>query len=245
MAGTILEAPTLDARTFIPAHMEFIPVPSLPEISLYTAHAASGLRRLTGRGDEVLPAAPPYWAYSWAGGIALARYFLDRPETVTGRRVLDLGAGSGIVAIAAAKAGASEVTAAEIDPHGLAAITLNAAANGVAITAIGEDLTGGPAPEVNLVAVGDLFYAPDLAGRVTAFLDRCIVTGIEALIGDPYRAHLPQERLRLVAEYDVPDFGTGKHAATRSGVFILQPALDRQDHRPLHDCILHGPEPIV
>jgi predicted nicotinamide N-methyase len=223
MPSMILEAPALDARTFIPAHMKIVAVPSLPEIRLYTAHAASGLRRLLDHGDDVQPGAPPYWAYTWAGGAALARHFLDRPQTVAGRRVLDLGAGSGIVAISAAKACASEVTAAEIDPHGLAAIALNAVVNGVAITATGDDLTSGPAPDADLVAVGDLFYAPDVAERVTAFLDRCLAAGVEVLIGDPYRAYLPRARLRLIAEYTVPDFGAARQAATRSGVFAFEP----------------------
>jgi len=221
MRSMVLEAPQPDARTFIPAHMEIVPVPSLPEISLYTAHPSSGLWRLVGRSDGALP--PPYWAYAWAGGAALARHFLDHPEIVAGRRVLDLGAGSGLVAISAAKARAREVIAAEIDPHGIAAIALNAEANGVVVRTTGDDLTAGPAPDVDLVAVGDLFYATDLADRVTTFLDRCLAAGIEVLVGDPWRAYLPRSRLRLIAEYGVPDFGAAKQAATRSGVFAFEP----------------------
>jgi predicted nicotinamide N-methyase len=122
---------------------------------------ASRVSRLSkGRGHTV------YWAYHWAGGAALARHILDRPETVTGGRVLDLGAGSGIVGIAAAKAGAREVIAAEIDRYALGALGLNSELNGVEITGIGDDLTAGPPPPVNLVAVGDLFYERD-RGRVS------------------------------------------------------------------------------
>jgi len=144
---------------------------------------------------------------------------------VTGRRVLDLGAGSGLVAIAAAKAGAHAVIASEVDPYAIAALRLNAAANGVAIEAALGDLTAGPPPAVDLVAVGDLFYDRDLAGRVTAFLDRCRAAGIEALIGDPWRAFLPRARLRLIAEYDVADFGRAESAATTpSAVFAFGPA---------------------
>lgn len=207
--------------------MRIAPVPMLPEIRLYTAHPASGLWRLTaGRGkDRSDP--PPYWAYQWAGGLALARHILDRPETVAGRSVLDLGAGSGIVAIAAAKAGAKRVVAAEIDPHAIAALDLNAALNGVAVTVAEGDLTAGPPPMVDLVAVGDLFYEGGLAERVTAFLDRCLAAGIAVLVGDPGRAHLPRQRLRPLAEYAVPDVGEGRGGAPKPSTvfwFVTDPA---------------------
>jgi predicted nicotinamide N-methyase len=144
---------------------------------------------------------------------------------VTGRRVLDLGAGSGLVAIAAAKAGARAVIASEVDPYAIAALRLNAAANAVAIEAALGDLTAGPPPTVDLVAVGDLFYDGDLAPRVTAFLDRCLAMGIEALIGDPWRAFLPRARLRLIAEYRVADFAQPESdGATASAVFAFEAA---------------------
>ncbi|MER9235752.1 50S ribosomal protein L11 methyltransferase [Mesorhizobium sp. M0622] len=209
--------------------MRITAVPALPEIQLYTAHPGSGLRRLVewnqhGIEEDGPEPEPPYWAYAWAGGAVLARYIIDRPETVAGRRVLDLGAGSGLVGIAAAKAGASEVVATEIDRNGVAALGLNAAANGVAIMIIGEDITGGPPPPVDIVMVGDLFYAHDLAGRVVPFLDRCLAAGIAVLIGDPGRAYLPRSRLRLLAEYEVPDVGAGRNAAMKpSGVFSFEP----------------------
>nr|WP_254019222.1 50S ribosomal protein L11 methyltransferase [Mesorhizobium escarrei] len=217
--------------------MRIAPVPALPEIRLYRAHPASGLWRLTrpqGRAaepeegseaDEDGPEPqPPYWAYAWAGGAVLARYILDRPETVAGLRVLDIGAGSGLVGIAAAKAGASEVVASEIDRNGVAALGLNAAANGVAITVVSEDITAGPPPPVDVVAAGDLFYRQDLADRVIPFLDRCLAAGINVLIGDPGRAYLPRSRLRLLAEYEVPDVGQANGSATKpSGVFSFEP----------------------
>ncbi|MER8763215.1 MULTISPECIES: 50S ribosomal protein L11 methyltransferase [unclassified Mesorhizobium] len=205
--------------------MRIAPVPTLPEIRLYTAHPGSGLRRLLewnqhATEEDGPEPEPPYWAYVWAGGAVLARYIFDRPETVAGRRVLDLGAGSGLVGIAAAKAGASAVVAAEIDRNGVVALGLNATANGVAIMIIGEDITSGPPPPVDVVVVGDLFYAHDLAGRVVPFLDRCLAAGIAVLIGDPGRAYLPRSRLRLLAEYEVPDVGEGRNAAMKpSGVF--------------------------
>jgi predicted nicotinamide N-methyase len=120
-------------------------------------------------------------------------------------------------------AGASEVIAADVDRYALAALSLNAAVNGVAFTVVGEDLTDGPPPPVDLVAVGDLFYARDLAERVTAFLDRCLAAGIDVLVGDPRRAYLPYARLRLLAEYAVPDVGDVEGAAINpSAVFVLE-----------------------
>ena len=217
--------PCPDLLRFIQANLRLAPVPSLPEIRLYTAHPASGLRRLAEANKDGSAPPPPYWAYQWAGGTVLARYILNRPETVAGRRVLDLGAGSGIVGIAAAQAGAGEVIAAEIDGNAIAAIGLNAAANGVTIAAIlGEDLTAGPPPRVDLLTVGDLFYEQALADRVTPFLDHCLSAGIKVLVGDPGRAYLPRARLRRLAEYAVPDFGGMKGAETKpSGIFSFEP----------------------
>jgi predicted nicotinamide N-methyase len=208
-----------DPVAFIKANLPISPVPSIPEIRLHTAGPASGLWRLAGR-READPA--PYWAYPWAGGAVLARYLLDRPEIVVGRRVLDLGAGSGLVAIAAAKAGAAAVTAVDIDANAIAAIGLNAAINGVDIVARAADIIEGPPPETDLLAVGDLFYDPSLALRVMAFLRRCQASGIEVLIGDPERAHLPQGELSRIATHAVADFGGGSSGgAVPAGVFSL------------------------
>ncbi|WP_421761914.1 class I SAM-dependent methyltransferase [Devosia sp.] len=208
-----------DPAKFIAQNLRLEPVSAVPEISLYTAHSASGLWRLTGRDGP-----PPYWAYRWAGGTVLARYLIDHPDAVRGKRVLDLGAGSGIVGIAAAMRGAASVVAAEVDPNGIAALKLNAAANGVAITPIGDDLLDGLPPHVELVAVGDLFYEAALAVRVAGFLDRCLAAGIACLVGDPGRAPLPLHRLERIAEYDVPDFGGGHGGLSRVYRFVADPA---------------------
>ncbi|MBY5539726.1 methyltransferase [Rhizobium leguminosarum] len=211
--------PNPDPAVFIKANLPISPVPSVPEILLHQAGPASGLWRLAGRG-EADP--PPYWAYPWAGGAVLARHLLDRPEMVSGRRVLDLGAGSGLVAIAAAKAGAATVTAIDIDANAIVAIGLNAAINAVDIAAVAADIIEESPPETDLIVVGDLFYEPSLALRVMAFLRRCLASGIEVLIGDPERAYLPQGELSRIATHAVADFGGGTGGgAVQAGVFAL------------------------
>ncbi len=196
------------------------PVPGLSGIRLHLAHSRTGLGRLlTECGGS---AAPPYWAYCWAGGLALASHFEVCPETVAGRSVLDLGAGGGVVAIAAAKAGAREVMAAEIDPCGRAAIAANAAANGVRIAIVPEDLLAGPPPDIDIVCAGDLFYAPEIAEAAMKFLDRCAQSAISVLIGDPGRRYLPPSRLVRLADYPVADFGEQQGSGGRSGVFALR-----------------------
>jgi predicted nicotinamide N-methyase len=208
-------------RDFIRANLPLVPVLAIPAIKLHQAGPESGLRRLDSSGRH--EAVSPYWAYCWGGGLALARHFLERPEVVAGRRVLDLGSGSGLVAIAAAMAGAGAVTAADIDHSAATALKLNAEANGVAVSVVVGDLTTGPSPAVDLVAVGDLFYERKLALRVTAFLDRCLASGIEILIGDPGRQFLPVSRLSTIAAYAVSGFGDVKQPPWRqSFVFRYQ-----------------------
>ena len=182
--------------------------PFLPEIRLHQADPNSGLWRLAELGGQSF--FTPYWAYPWGGGLALARFVLDHPELVSGRRVLDLGAGSGLVAIAAAKSGARDVIAIDIDRHAVTAAQLNAAANDVRLSTFRGDIVDEPPLAVDVVLVGDLFYDETLAKRVTAFAQRCVEQSIDVLIGDPYRAFLPRSQLRVLAEYSVPDFGTGK-----------------------------------
>lgn len=186
----------------------------MPEIRLHKAQPTSGIGRLAEMGGGE-PAAP-YWSTWWGGGIALARYVLDHPAAVAGRRVLDLGTGSGLVAIAAARAGAARVVAADVDPYAIAVARMNAAANGVALSLQLGDLTVGEPHKVDTVLVGDLFYDPDMARSVTVFLDRCREPGALVLVGDPGRAYLPRTRLRLVAEYEGPEFA---HWTGRSAVF--------------------------
>lgn len=180
---------------------------------LHKAGPKSGLWRLA-EADEAF--GNPYWAYHWGGGLALARYVLDHPEAVAGKRVLDLGAGSGLVGIAALKSGAASVLAADVDPYAMAALELNAAANGVVIETRLGDLTQSEPPEADVVLVGDLFYTEDLAMNVTRFLDRCLAKGVDVRVGDPWRAFLPRARLRLLKEYPGFDFGSTREGEPQS-----------------------------
>ncbi|WP_211360004.1 class I SAM-dependent methyltransferase [Actinocorallia herbida] len=149
----------------------------------------------------------PYWAFAWTGGLALARHVLDRPELVRGRRVLDFASGSGVVAVASALAGAREVLAAEVDPYAAAAVTANAEANGVTVTAVCADLLDegarDPGP-CDLVLAGDVFYDKAMSRRVEPFLRQCAARGALVLVGDPGRRYLPRGTYTALARYDVP-----------------------------------------
>ncbi len=213
----------IEPRQFIKENLPLTPVPGLPEILLHLAHSGSGLWRLI-EGER----AAPYWAYAWAGGMALALYLSEHRDVVRSRRVLDLGTGSGLVAIAAAKAGAAQVLAAEIDPKGLIALALNAEANGVTVTPLAMDLIALEPPQVEIVLVGDLFYDAETAARLVPFLDTCLAAGMEVLVGDPGRAFLPRERLETLAEYRVLDVGETRGAgSTVAWVFRFMPAAAR------------------
>ena len=181
-----------------------MPVPLVPEISLYVAHEAVPLWQQTEAelGQMGLP--PPFWAFAWVGGQALARYILDNPAVVQGKKVLDLASGSGLVGIAAMMAGASAVIAADIDRFAVAAIRLNTSANNVVVTECSDDLLDGLPPEVDVIVVGDLFYEQPLAARLVSWLEVAKDRGIYVLIGDPGRSYLPKDRLVTCASYNVP-----------------------------------------
>ena len=193
---------------FICANTKLLAVPLVPEICLHLAEESLPIWRKTEEelGEMNLP--PPYWAFAWAGGQALARYLLDTPAVVAAARVLDLGAGSGLTAIAAMRAGAARVLAADIDALALAAIDLNAAANAVAVEATGEDLLvelpDGVKGRFDVVLVGDLFYERSLADRVLTFIEAASAHGADILVGDPRRSYFPKERFHQVMEYAVP-----------------------------------------
>jgi predicted nicotinamide N-methyase len=207
--------PARDRTGFIAANTALLPVPLVPEICLHLAHEAVPMWQKTEEelGEIGLP--PPFWAFAWAGGQALARYVLDNPETVRGRAVLDLASGSGLVAIAARQAGAASVLAADIDGFALAAIGLNATANGVAVNTTGDDLLATAPPAFDTVLVGDLFYERDLAALVLAWLEAARAQGSLVLIGDPGRSYLPKHRLASIAEYSVPQTRELEDAETK------------------------------
>ncbi|MFN3685352.1 class I SAM-dependent methyltransferase [Salinarimonas sp.] len=192
-----------DAPAFIRANTRALPVPHAPEIVLHVADEATALWERTEEELGAIGLPPPFWAFAWAGGQALARYLLDTPETVRGARVLDFASGSGLVAIAAAMAGAARVEAAEIDPFALAAIALNAQANGVAVAPRAGDLVGAD-EGWDVVLAGDVCYERDMAARVVEWLVRLEARGALVLIGDPGRSYLPKDRLHPLATYEVP-----------------------------------------
>jgi predicted nicotinamide N-methyase len=199
--------PESPAAEMIRAATRLARVPLVPEILLHQASEPISLWEHTELAAGRTGLAPPFWAFAWAGGQALARYLLDHPEAVGGRQAIDIGSGSGLVAIAAAKAGAAAVTAYDTDPLAAAAIAINAAANGETVPVSCADVLDedGMLPRSSgLVLVGDAFYQRELAGRVMRFLQRARARGAAVLIGDPGRAYLPLDRLIPLAAYDVP-----------------------------------------
>lgn len=194
---------TQDRTGFILAHTQLLPVPHAPELALHVAQEATELWQKTEDELATIGLPPPFWAFAWAGGQALARYVLDHPETVRGRSVLDFASGSGLVAIAAAKAGAGTVLAVDIDAFAAASISLNAAANGVELSVRLDDLVGTD-EGWDVVLAGDICYERATAERVVAWLERLAARGAEVLIGDPGRSYLPRQKLIEVATYQVP-----------------------------------------
>lgn len=194
---------TPDRAAFVRAETKLLAPPLVPELRLHLAEESIPLWRRTEEELAEMGLPPPFWAFAWAGGQALARHVLDHPAIVAGRRVFDFAAGSGLVAIAARKAGATHVVANEVDDFALAAINLNAAANGVAVDVVAGDVVG-KRLEAEVILAGDVCYERDMAARVIDWLGAHAARGATVLIGDPGRAYLPKERLTALARYDVP-----------------------------------------
>jgi len=194
---------TFDRAAFIKANTELTRVPLCPEIRLYLASEATELWQKTEDELHILNLPPPFWAFAWAGGQALARYILDHPNLVTGKRILDLASGSGLIAIAASIAGAAMVEANDIDPFAFEAISLNAAANHVIVRPLEGSLTS-TSQTWDVIVAGDMSYERDMAEELTHWLEQRADEGTLVLIGDPGRAYLARDKLHALAHYDVP-----------------------------------------
>jgi predicted nicotinamide N-methyase len=194
----------VDPDHFVRSNTAIVSVPSVPEIHLRLATEVTPIWQASEESLERNGVPPPFWAFAWPGGRALARYLLDHPGTVAGRAVADFGSGSGLVAIAAAKAGARSVLAAEIDPFAAAAIAANAALNAVAVAVTTADVIEAADPCWQVVTAGDICYEREMADRAIPWLRSLAGSGRLILLGDPGRAYLPKAGLRRCACYVLP-----------------------------------------
>jgi predicted nicotinamide N-methyase len=196
--------PAIGAEAFIRANTKLLAPPLVPEIRLHLAEESLPIWQKTEEELGEINAPPPYWAFAWAGGQALARYVLDNPAIVAGKSVLDLAAGCGLAGIAAAKAGAARVTGNDIDAFAGAAMRINAAQNAVSLTVSLDDMLGGPPCTADIVLVGDLFYEKPLAERTLAWISSCQTGGSLIIAGDPQRTYFPIHRFEQIVDYRVP-----------------------------------------
>jgi len=190
-------------RAFVVRHTHLRPVPGLEQVQLHLADDVLPLTRAVQIETDDRDAAIPYWAFAWAGGLAIGRYLHEHPAFVAGRRVFDLASGSGLCAIASMQAGASEAIGADIDSFAAAAIRLNARANGRRLTVVQRDVLDEEPPDVEVILAGDCWYEARLARRVLPWLQRARDRGIDVLVGDPGRRYLPVDELVEIASYDV------------------------------------------
>ena len=191
-------------RQFILDNTRLQRPPHTPELQLYLADEITPIWRMTEEALAEIGLPPPFWAFAWAGGQALARYILDTPTAVAGKAVIDFASGSGLVGIAAAKAGAARVLGADIDGFCGPALALNAQVNGVIVGFTDTDLLDAPAPAwAEVILAGDICYEKPLAERVLAWLAAARAAGATVLIGDPGRSYFPRDGLIKLAEYQV------------------------------------------
>ena len=193
-----------DPAAFIRANTRVLSPPLLPELRLHLADESLAIWTKTETELGISGMPPPYWAFAWAGGQAVARYLLDNPALVAGQNVLDIGSGSGLTAIAARLAGAGDVLAADIDAVAGAAVGLNATANAVTIGFTADDLLAAAPKRFDTIIVGDMFYERELARRVLGCIEAAVATGSVVLIGDPQRSYFPRDRFNRLTEYQVP-----------------------------------------
>jgi predicted nicotinamide N-methyase len=196
---------------FVRAHTRPVRPSLVPEVELLVAADVVALWEAMEEQHGTALSEPPFWAAAWPGGQALARYVLDHPELVAGRSVLDLGSGSGLVAVAAGLAGAAHVVGSEIDPFGVTAIGLNAELNCVPPITVVGDVLGCDPPDVDVVLAGDVCYDRVMSERVLPYLIAARASGAEVLLGDPGRPYVPRERLAEMATFDVTDTEASPH----------------------------------
>jgi predicted nicotinamide N-methyase len=211
-------------RAFVLRHTRLRPVPGLEHVRLHLADEVLPLWHAlqVETGDPEAPL--PYWAFAWSGGLAVSLYLEEHPAAVAGLRVFDLASGSGLCAVAAMHAGAARVTCADIDPFAVAAIELNARANGHRATALLRDVLDEGPPDADVILAGDCWYDAQLAGRVLPWLHASRERGIDVLIGDPGRRYLPAGELLELATFPVRTTTELEDLALKDGrVYALRP----------------------
>ena len=212
-----------DPESFICQNTKVGKVPAAPEIELHLADEAMALWQKTEDELDEIGLPPPFWAFAWAGGQALARYVLDHPELVAGKSVLDFAAGSGLVAIAAMKAGARAATAVDIDPFAVAAAQSNGHLNSVEIRGHLGDITNEPPLDTDIVFCGDIFYELPMSRRVLSWLDGMLDQKVPVLVGDPGRTYLPRERLDKLGSYSIEVIASLEDVSVKeTGVYALK-----------------------
>ena len=220
-------------RAFVLRHTRLRPVPGLEDIRLYLADEVLPLWRAVE--VEIRDPDPPlpYWAFAWAGGLAIAQYVAEHPEAVSDRRVFDLASGSGLCAVAALRAGAAAASGADIDPYAATAIELNAGANRCHVSVVRRDVLDEEPPDADVILAGDCWYAEPLAERVLPWLRRARDRGIDVLIGDPGRRYLPVDELVELASYEVRTTTELEDLALKRGVvYALRPAHEEPGSGP-------------
>ncbi len=213
-----------DLRAFVRRHTQLLPVPDLPGVRLHQADDVMTVMRLAGTELDQPDPPLPFWAFAWAGGLAVCRYLVDHPEEAAGRRVLDIASGSGLCAIVALQSGAASVQAVDIDPFAEAAVALNARANGVRIGFRLQDLLEFPPPQCDVVLAGDVAYEETMAGRIFDWLRLAARSGTRVLVGDPGRTYLPSGLERL-ATYRVRTSREIESAEIKESAVFTFPAV--------------------
>jgi len=230
----------MNRAAFVLEHTRLQRPPLVPELRLRLADEVMPLWRTMEQDAGGLEVPPPLWAFAWAGGQAVARYVLDHPKVVAGKRVLDFASGSGLCAIAAMVGGARSALAVDIDGFALEAVAINAQVNGAAVEVTDNDLLDADPPDIDLILAGDVFYEQPLAGRVLSWLQVAHQRGVDVLIGDPGRAYFPRDIMTQLAQYDVPTMRELEGVEVKkAGVFAFR--SERQDQWSPKVCVALNP----